>query len=229
MSTIQESSIASKTEDAQSSNTEADPSKDEVFHILSNKRRRYTLHCLMQREGSVTKREVSRQVAAWENEVQIEDVTPDMRKRVYISLHQTHIPKMRENGLLEPEGQGSELALTDDIQEFQVYLDIVEDEEIPWNKFYLGLAVISGSLVGLAALGVTPFDAVPEILLAAFTAGSLTVASVLHVLESKRYQLGSGQAPPELQEDADPVEQSKAVLRRLRASLRERVDSPVDG
>lgn len=46
----------------------ADMDRDEVFHVLRNRRRRYTLHYL-RREERAEIGDIAEQVAAWENEI----------------------------------------------------------------------------------------------------------------------------------------------------------------
>lgn len=75
------------------------PARDEVFSVLSNRRRRLVLYCLHER-GETTLTELSRQVAAWENGIPTGAVTHTQRKRVYTALHQNHLPKLREAGVV---------------------------------------------------------------------------------------------------------------------------------
>lgn len=180
----------------------AESSFDGIFHILSNKRRRYTLHYLMQtQDGTASKREISRRIAAWENGIPLKEVTPDMRKRVYIALHQSHLPKMEESGLLESEAEGSDVSLAEDKGDLQVYVDIVQGEELPWSHFYLGLGFLSCSLVVLSGIGVPPYATVPPIALTAGVAGVFTLVSLVHTLKDREDQLGTDGPPPELREN----------------------------
>lgn len=195
------------------------PTDEEVFKVLSNSRRRYMFHFLRQREYPVSKREVSRQVAAWENGVPVEEVTPDMRKRVYIALHQTHIPQMREKGILKADPKDNDLQLTNEAKELQVYVDVVEDKGISWSEFYLGQSVIGCVVVMLTALEIGPFTFVPTLVWAAIIVGAITVASLVHVLEARRSQLGGDGPPPEIRDD-DPVQGTDNIsLTDLRTRL----------
>lgn len=74
---------------------------DVVFRVLSNRRRRYTLHYLLQRGTAVKMRTLTEQIAAWEYEIPTDAVTHDQRKRVYTALRQTHLPMMADSGVID--------------------------------------------------------------------------------------------------------------------------------
>lgn len=75
--------------------------KDTVYHLLQNERRRLALRYLREIEPETDLGEMAVQVAAWENATTTEEVTSDMRQRVYIALYQSHLPKLAEEGVLE--------------------------------------------------------------------------------------------------------------------------------
>lgn len=79
----------------EATNNDADePSRDEVFKALSNRRRRNVITYLKQHDDDARVRDISEQLAAWENDVEIPEVTYKQRKRVYTALHQSHLPKL---------------------------------------------------------------------------------------------------------------------------------------
>ncbi|MGM0370891.1 MAG: DUF7344 domain-containing protein [Halobacteriota archaeon] len=67
---------------------------DETFELLRNQRRRYVLQYLESQPGQVSLSELAEQIAAWENEKEIRQITSSERKRVYVGLYQCHLPKM---------------------------------------------------------------------------------------------------------------------------------------
>ena len=90
-------------------------SRDEVFDIPSNQRRRHALHFLKQRNGDGAElRELSAQVAAWENGKPAEGVTSDERRRVYTSLQQFHLPKLDRNGIVEYDDRRGSVELAEE-------------------------------------------------------------------------------------------------------------------
>lgn len=76
--------------------------KDDVFHLLQNGRRRAVLRYLAEREEErFVMRDVAEAVAAWENDTTIQQLTSAERQRVYISLYQSHLPKLAEHGVID--------------------------------------------------------------------------------------------------------------------------------
>lgn len=76
-------------------------SKDEIFHLLQNERRRLVLRYLRGTEEPVRMRDIAEQVAAWEHDTTVEELTSKQRQRVYIPLYQSHLSKLDEAGLID--------------------------------------------------------------------------------------------------------------------------------
>ena len=122
----------------------------EIHDVLRNDRRRVVLSHLQDTDTPVSVRELSEHVAAVETG---ESPAPrDVRQSVYVSLHQTHLPKLTELGIVESQAEG--VALSDQARRVIVYLEIVPKYDLSWGEYYLGLAVL-GLLCQLAlAIGV---------------------------------------------------------------------------
>lgn len=172
-----------------------------VFEVLSNERRRYVLHHLKAADERVTVRDLSKQVAAWENEIDRDEVSPKERKRVYTALHQTHLPKMAEVGVIDYDRDRGTLELTDAVTAFDMYLEIVPERELSWSDLYLALGIISTTLVTVVAIGIYPFFLLPDIAYAAGVAMTWLVVSVVHTYVRRSERLGSG----------DPTELSRSL------------------
>jgi len=76
-------------------------SQDLVFDILSNTRRRMVLYYLREYGAPASVQEIAERIAALENEIPPEELSRQQRKRVYVSLYQTHLPKLNEAGIIE--------------------------------------------------------------------------------------------------------------------------------
>lgn len=74
--------------------------KDELFHLLQNERRRLVLQYLAETEGPVELREMSEQVTAWEYGIPVDQITSDQRQRIYTALYQYHLPKLADAGFI---------------------------------------------------------------------------------------------------------------------------------
>lgn len=127
---------------------------DEVYDILSNQRRRFVLYHLRD-VGETSLRELSRLVAAWENDIDPEEVTSVQRKRVYTALHQTHLPRLDEDGVVNYDRSRGIVVPTDRLEVFESFLDADETDQRPWNRYYGGLGAVGG-VFALAALFVIP-------------------------------------------------------------------------
>lgn len=74
---------------------------DEVFNLLKNVRKRYALRALDDTDDSTSLSELTEQVAAWQNDKPISELTSDERKRVYIALYQSHLPELEQKGIVD--------------------------------------------------------------------------------------------------------------------------------
>jgi len=79
---------------------------DDVFHILSNSRRRWTIEHIatLDESESLNLRELSKHIAGIETDKQPANVSNKEYKRVYVSLKQTHLEKLAEVDAVEYDG-----------------------------------------------------------------------------------------------------------------------------
>lgn len=171
---------------------------DSVYVALADKRRRYTLHYLKQRSEPVTLRELSEQVAAWENRKGIEELTSQERKRVYIALYQSHLNTLDEQGLVDYDEEGGTVALTEAFANSDLYLEIVPEESVPWSLYYLGLTAANAVVLALVWADFAPFDAVPAFGWAGLVLVTFGVSAVFQTYSNRRMRFGDDGPPPEL-------------------------------
>ncbi|TKX85634.1 hypothetical protein EXE43_12610 [Halorubrum sp. SS5] len=169
---------------------DAGPSRDEVFTALSNARRRNVIKYLKRNGSEARVRDIAEQLAAWENDVGINEVTYKQRKRVYTALHQSHLPKLSDSGFIDYEADRGLVSLTEDSRQLEMYLEVVSENDILWSEYYVGLAVVCGLLAAAAWAGTVPFDAVSGYAYAVLFAGIFGVSGLLHRLSTKRNRLG---------------------------------------
>ncbi|MFB6200524.1 MAG: hypothetical protein ABEI98_00775 [Halorhabdus sp.] len=100
----------------------AAPPIDNVFDILKNQRRRYVLRYLTGVDSEVTLGELAEQIAAWECEKDVRQITSQERKRVYVGLYQCHLPKMDDVDAVKYNKPRGKVAAGDAIASFQQYL-----------------------------------------------------------------------------------------------------------
>jgi len=170
------------------------PGRGEIFDLLSNHRRRYAIHFCKQRDESVTLSDVAEQVAAWEQDKPVEELTSAERKRVYTSLQQTHLPTLSESGMIEFDG--SEVTLTEDAEQMEVYMDVVPGDSIPWGEYYLGLSVVGALVLAGVWFDILPTDLVPPVGWAAMVVATFAGSAAYHVYQSRQNRLGEVERPP---------------------------------
>lgn len=169
----------------------------DAFEVLSNARRRHVVHYLLQQDDGVTLRDLSEQVAAWENDVESPNVTSKQRKRVYTALHQSHLPKLDQKGVIQYDSDRGTVSPTDRLSDLRVYLEVVPEDEIPWSIYYAGLGGIAAGTTVLSWIGFFPFDQLSGYVLAGLTAMLVVISSLAHVYANRQSKLGSDGPPPE--------------------------------
>lgn len=170
--------------------------QETAFEMLSNQRRRQILHYLFQQEEPVSVRELSAQLAAWENEIATEEVSYQQRRRVYTALRQVHLPKLGNAGIIDYDPRQARAKLTEEASEIEVYLDVVPHNEIPWSTYYLGLGVLSCGLLAGVAANLFPLHLLPDLGWAFLVALFFTVSALVNRYREQQMRLGTGGKPP---------------------------------
>jgi DNA-binding transcriptional ArsR family regulator len=176
-------------------------SKDAIFSILSNQRRRYVIYHLAQSPDPVSLRDLAERVAAWENDVDVEDLTYKQRKRVYTSLHQTHLPKLDDSGVVDYDRDRGTVSLDERAADLDVYLEVVGDDDLPWCDFYLGLSGVVLLVVVAAWLDVFPFSVVPDLAVAGGIVALFAVSAAVHARLARRDRIGANAGVQTTEED----------------------------
>ncbi|MBV0925477.1 hypothetical protein KTS45_14815 [Halomicroarcula limicola] len=165
MSTMQNPTEQSELEDELAETDDAtrvrDLAKDDIFHLLQNRRRRDALRYLEGEDEEVRMRDLAEQVAAWEHDTTVQALTSDERQRVYIALYQSHLPKLDDEGVIEYNQSRGIVKRTAVADQLSPYLDADEDDadesaEEPDGSnapYYSGALGLSTLVVGSAAAG----------------------------------------------------------------------------
>lgn len=99
-------------------------SMDKAFHLLQNSRRRAVLRYLLDgTDEGYSLRAVADQVAAWETEIPVSELSGEARKRVYVSLYQIHCPKLDAAGVIDYDQPRGTLAPRPLIELFALYIE----------------------------------------------------------------------------------------------------------
>jgi hypothetical protein len=161
-------------------------SQDVVFDLLSSSRRRFVLYYLRTETESVKLTDLSDEVAAWEYETPIEELTEQERKRAYVSLYQTHVPKLVEAGLIDHDTDSGMLRLTDRMNDIDGYLLNDTDPDIRWELIYVFLSVIGVVMFSIGLSNASVFSAISIEVAGWIVLLSFSGTAIAHFITSHR-------------------------------------------
>lgn len=117
--------------------------------ILKNQRRRAVLRYLQTVEDEVKLGTLAEHIAASECDKDISRITSSERKRVYVGLYQSHLPKMADVGAISYNKPRGIIEPGENRHLFEHYLPAnTDDTEPAWAGYHWVLPVI----IGLSAL-----------------------------------------------------------------------------
>lgn len=172
-------------------------SQNRAFDILSNARRRFILSYLSQTEGPVELRELADEVARWETGS--ESLSRKERKRVYVSLYQTHIPRLKDAGVIDYDPDSGLVQLVDRARDIDRYIS-KPTEDSKWPLYHFLGAVVGTVFYALVLLDVIPF--VSEAVGGILVLGILLALGIAHLIDLRRRRTLSFQSE-EFVEDLD--------------------------
>ncbi|MFB6280998.1 MAG: hypothetical protein ABEH40_03150 [Haloferacaceae archaeon] len=151
----------------------------EIHDVLRNDRRRLVLERLRDSGQSETVRDLSEHIAS----VEAGERPPprNVRQSVYVSLHQTHLPKLDDLGIVAYDADEKEVRLDERAEEVTVYMEVVPKYGLSWAEYYFGLGVLGLLLLVARAVGVPVLAAVDPLVLGAMPLAVLIVSAAYHV------------------------------------------------
>ena len=174
-------------------------SRDMVFDVLKNQRRRYALHYLKSVDGTVQLSDLAEQVAAWENDTTVDAISAAERKRVYTALYQSHLPKLDDAGIVDYNQNRGIVELSTAAEQIDPYLEMDARDDITWCRRYLGLAGLGVAAIVAAALGIPPFNGLAGLLLAGILAVGFTAIALAHTMDARNTP-GTGAQTPDVED-----------------------------
>jgi len=171
------------------------PTEQEVFDILSNRRRRYALYALLN-DDTATIGSLAERIAAWENDCSVDEVTSTERKRVYTALQQSHLPKLERTGLITFDRDSGRVHPTDTVDEMDIYLEVVGEEQLSWDQYYLGLSAVAAGIVAAIWLDLPPFRLLSPLLWMTLVVGLFAASAAVHNYRSSN--LDAASEPPDV-------------------------------
>lgn len=166
-------------------------SQDRVFDILSNPRRRFVLHYLSRHQDPVPLRELADEVARWETGEQT--LNPQQRKRVYVSLYQTHIPRLADAGMIEYDSDSGLVQLEAGAREIDKYVKNEENER-HWPLYYIAVGLLGITIYLVRMTGAIPFltDFVATLLIIGLLFGVASI-HMIHTWQRAGFEMDSNQ------------------------------------
>ncbi|MFB6267720.1 MAG: hypothetical protein ABEI31_08680 [Halodesulfurarchaeum sp.] len=155
-----------------------------IHDVLSNDRRRMVLEALEEAGGPVPVRELSEYIASRESEA---DPPPrDLRKSVYVSLQQTHLPKLSELDIVEYDSQEKTVRPGERAGNVNVYMEVVPTYGLAWSEYYIALSVLGLLLVVASHVSVPVLSVFAPWIWATLTLGAIIISAAYQT-----YQQGS--------------------------------------
>lgn len=142
--------------------------KDQLFHLLQNERRRAALCWLRELECRSDIRTLADEVAAAENDTSVDALDSEARQRVYISLYQSHLPKLDSLGVVDYDQEEGTVERTRVAKQLDPYLHDDEadhpssgDDDSHWWKRARSTGETPATVLGgiLLGLGVSSASA----------------------------------------------------------------------
>jgi hypothetical protein len=111
-----------------------------IHDVLRNDRRRRVLKLLQREKREVRLRELSERVASLETG---ESPPPkNIRESVYVSLHQTHLPKLNDLDIVDYDRDRKTISLNAPAKEVDLYMEVVTAYGVTWASFYRWLGIV---------------------------------------------------------------------------------------
>ena len=122
---------------------------DTVYDLLKNDRRRKVMH-ILNRDGKGELRSLADEVAANEYNKEAEKVTSQERKRVYVALYQSHLPKMDDANVIEYNKDRGTIETGEEFNTAYEYID--GESDVGWSTVYFSYGIIAS--IAVASIGV---------------------------------------------------------------------------
>ncbi|WP_290812368.1 hypothetical protein [Halovivax sp.] len=167
--------------------SEDELSQAELFDVFSNARRRMAVRFLKERNGTCDLAPLVEQVAAWENDVPPDEVTRAQRRRVYISLYQTHLPMLEEHGIVDWDPEAHLIELLHGPATFEPYLDRHPEDGREWHRTYGMLSIVGAIGLVLAWLSIGPLSAAATPVLAVALSGAFFIVATVQRVSRAGY------------------------------------------
>ena len=149
-----------------------------IHDVLSNSRRKHALRELRTRGGAISVRELTEAIAA--DETGTSPAPACVRESVYASLHQTHLPRLHDLGVVVYDRDRKEVRACRGARDVGRYMEVVTGYGVTWTELYQVLGVVTLLVVLAAQLEAPLVGAVDPIL---WTSGALAVFAAVTLVQ----------------------------------------------
>jgi hypothetical protein len=157
-------------------------SASEIHDVLRNRRRRLVLERLRTTGAPEAVSDLAEHIGG----VEAGESPPprNVRQSVYVSLHQTHLPKLDELAIVDYDPDGKVVELAANVEHLDAYLDAGDADAGLNPGHYAGLGLAGGAAVASTAAGVPGLRAVAPAAVGLALSAAL-VAAALYDLRAR--------------------------------------------
>lgn len=162
-------------------NQPASPLSDEDIHdVLRNERRRRVIDILQSSNGAVSVRELSEEIGSIESE---RNPAPrNIKQSVYVSLLQTHLPKLDELGIVDYQAEGKMVNVDGSLKDVTVYMEKVPKYGLSNVEYYAALGLLGMLTLFAVEIGTPLLSMVQTLTWAYAFLGLIFLSGLYHTL-----------------------------------------------
>ncbi|WP_372909932.1 hypothetical protein [Salinigranum sp.] len=162
---------------------ESSLAETEIHDVLRNDRRRLVLERLAETEERQSVSDLAEYIAGVESGEQ--PPPRNVRQSVYVSLHQTHLPKLDDLGIVTYDANAKTVERAENADDVAVYMEVVPKNALSWAAYYFTVSLL-GVLTLLAhRVGVPVLSGVDATLLGGFLFSVICVSAAYHHLTQR--------------------------------------------
>ena len=165
----------------------------DVFHLLSNSRRREALTVLLNGAEAVTLRDLAERIAA--SEAGVSPAPRPVRDSVYNSLHQTHLPALDGSGYLDYDADRKVVRTSPGSRTLGRYMDTISPVGLAWGEYYRAVGIAGLCAVVASLAGVPGLAAIDPLLLASTALAVFALSTSYQLLAGPRARLAGLLSP----------------------------------
>jgi predicted transcriptional regulator len=112
----------------------------EIHDVLRNDRRRLVLERLAETEERQSVSDLAEYIAGVESGEQ--PPPRNVRQSVYVSLHQTHLPKLDDLGIVTYDADAKTVERAENADDVAVYMEVVPKNALSWASYYFTVSLL---------------------------------------------------------------------------------------